>query len=73
MNPETIAALTYATMTLFCGTFMTLKGFRLIGTPRGQDFKVDQWHERYGTLMKIAGPPGIAYGLYLVAVATIWK
>jgi hypothetical protein len=32
----------------FGAVYVTLLGYRVVGTPPGQNLEVDLWHERYG-------------------------
>jgi hypothetical protein len=49
------------------GVFCLLVGFRLVGKKPGADPKYDEWHARFGTVFKVAGPVLIVVGvLYLV-------
>jgi hypothetical protein len=47
------------------GIYATLVGFRLIGKKPGVNTKYDDWHNRYGLLLKILGPLTVLFGMFL--------
>ncbi len=67
MSPGTIAALVDGGIPLIGGIYATLIGFRVVGKPLGTSREYDQWHERFGTVLKVCGPMMIAFGIFRVA------
>jgi hypothetical protein len=65
MHPEVVGALVNGAIPFFGGIYGTLLGHRIVGKPRGVDFKYDQWHERYGAMFRTLGPVLILFGLFL--------
>jgi hypothetical protein len=65
MRPEVVGELVNGAIPFFGGLYATLLGYRLVGKPRGVDFKYDQWHERFGSMLRILGPVLILFGLFL--------
>ena len=64
MTPQQIGALVDGGIPFALGVFTYLQGYRVIGKPAGADPKWDDWHSRYGKLMRIAGPFLILFGLW---------
>lgn len=65
MSPQILAALTTAAIPLLAGIYFTLVAYRILGKKPGQDFHYDQWHARYGNVLKIMAPGLVLFGLYL--------
>lgn len=65
MRPEVIGALVDGAIPFFGGIYATLLGFRVLGKKPGVSPKYDEWHRRFGGLMKILGPLLVLFGLFL--------
>lgn len=48
------------------GLWATMVGFRVLGARPGQSPRWDQWHERYGKLVRVLGPVVVLCGLALI-------
>jgi len=49
----------------FGGIYATLLGFRVLGKKPGANPKYDEWHNRFGGLLKVLGPFLVLFGLFL--------
>jgi hypothetical protein len=64
MRPEVIRAFIDGGIFLLGGVYGILIGYRIIGKGAGVDFKYDQWHERFGRMLRVLGPLLIVYGIF---------
>jgi hypothetical protein len=71
MRPEFIGELFNAAIPFFGGIYATLLGFRVVGKKPGASPKYDEWHSRFGSLLKLLGPLLVLFGLFLAASATL--
>lgn len=71
MNPDFIGELVNGAIPLLGGIYLTLLGYRKTGKQPGVSPSFDEWHRRYGRLLKIIGPALILFGpgLWLVGWA----
>jgi hypothetical protein len=65
MSAETIGGLANFGLMALAGVYLTLLGFRVIGTPPGQNPQVDAHRAKWGSIYRIGGPALIAIGLVL--------
>ncbi len=69
MNPDqAVAVVIRGVVPVLLGLYMTLLAFRVIGRKPGEHMKWDEWHRRYGRLLKVVGPLGILTGVFLVVI-----
>ena len=50
-----MATLINAAIPFFAGVYCLLVGFRVVGKKPGADKKYDEWHARFGNVMKVCG------------------
>ncbi|HEY4261419.1 MAG TPA: hypothetical protein VGM98_14725 [Schlesneria sp.] len=62
MNPDFFGELINGAIPLFGGIYLTLLGFRKTGKQPGVSPSFDEWHRRYGRLLKVIGPALIMFG-----------
>lgn len=62
MNPDFFGELVNGAIPLLGGIYLTLLGFRRTGKPPGVSPSFDEWHRRYGRLLKVIGPALILFG-----------
>lgn len=67
MRPSTFAALVDGAIPILGGIWGTLAGYRFIGKQPGESPKHDDWHRRFGPMMRIVGPLLIVFGLFQMA------
>jgi hypothetical protein len=65
MSPDTIGELFNFGLMALAGLYVTLLGYRVIGTPPGQNPKVDAHRAKWGPFYRVAGPVLIAGGVVL--------
>lgn len=65
MRPEVVGELVNGAIPFFGGIYATLLGFRVLGKSPGADPKYDEWHHRFGGLLKVLGPLLVLFGLFL--------
>jgi hypothetical protein len=63
MQSEGVGELVNGAIPFFFGIYCTLLGRRLIGKKLGEDPRWDEWHNRFGGLMRVVGPTLIVFGL----------
>lgn len=49
------------------GLYFSLLAFRVIGKKPGESAKWDEWHRRYGVLMRVLAPLSCLFGLFVIA------
>jgi hypothetical protein len=55
----------------FCvGVYVLLVGFRFIGKKPGVDPKFDQWHARFGIVMKVIGVVCILLSIFYLSIGS---
>ena len=62
MNPDFFGELVNGAIPLLGGIYLTLLGFRRTGKQPGVSPSFDEWHRRYGRLLKVIGPALILFG-----------
>jgi hypothetical protein len=62
MNPDFFGELINGAIPLLGGIYLTLLGFRRTGKQPGVSPSFDEWHRRYGRLLKVIGPALIIFG-----------
>jgi hypothetical protein len=65
MRAEMVGELVNGAIPFFGGIFATLLGFRVLGRKPGANLKYDEWHNRFGTLLKVLGPLLVLFGVFL--------
>jgi hypothetical protein len=63
-----MASLVNAAIPFFVGVYCLLVGFRIVGSKPGANPKYDQWHERFGVFLKIAGPVLMVLAVIYLAI-----
>jgi hypothetical protein len=63
-----MGTLVNAAIPFVVGVYCLLVGFRLVGKRPGADPKFDRWHERFGTVLKVAGPVLMALGVFYLVL-----
>jgi len=71
MSPELLGQLVNASIPFFGGVYATLLGFRVVGAKPGQSLKSDEWHARFGKLLKVLGPLLILFGLFSALIGFV--
>jgi hypothetical protein len=61
-----IGALVNASIPFFAGIYALLVGFRVVGKKPGQDPKYDQWHQKFGMVLKVCGPVLILLSIFFL-------
>jgi hypothetical protein len=69
VNAHQFAGLVESLIPIAGGVYVTLLAYRKVGKQEGEDARWDDWHDRYGSLMRIVGPLCVGFGLFLVAMA----
>ncbi len=55
----------------FCvGIYVLLVGFRLVGSKPGVNPKFDEWHARFGTLLKVLGVCCILLSIFYLTLGS---
>ena len=67
MQPETIGVLVDAAIPIAGGTYVTLLAHRKVGSKPGESPKMDAWHDRFGTAMKVVGPLCVVFALVIAS------
>lgn len=67
MSSNAIARLIDAGIPIVGGVYVLLLATRVIGKRPGESAKTDEWHENYGTIMKVLGALTIGFGLLTLA------
>lgn len=62
MNPDFFGELVNGAIPMLGGIYLTLLGFRQTGKQPGVSPSFDEWHRRYGRLLKVIGPALILFG-----------
>ncbi len=62
MNPDFFGELINGAIPLLGGIYLTLLGFRRTGKQPGVSLSFDEWHRRYGRLLKVIGPALVLFG-----------
>jgi hypothetical protein len=65
MHPATLAAVIEGAIPFFGGLYGTLLAYRVIGKKPRQDARVDEWHLKYGRMLKVLGPLVALFGVFL--------
>lgn len=63
-----MAQLINAAIPFFGGVIALLIGFRIIGKKKGEDPKFDEWHARFGTVLKVCGGVLILLAIFYFAL-----
>lgn len=66
MDPNILAGIIEGFIPLSLGVYFTLVGHRLLGKKPGADFRYDQWHEKFGSMMKVLGPIVALFGVFMI-------
>jgi len=69
VNAHQIAGVVESLIPLSAGIYLSLLAYRKIGKQEGEDARWDDWHQRYGAVMRIVGPLCVCFALILIAMA----
>lgn len=65
MRPDVLGELVNGAIPFCGGIYATLLGFRVVGKQPGSNPKYDEWHNRFGGILRVFGPFLVLFGLFL--------
>jgi hypothetical protein len=71
MRPEVVGALVNGAIPFLGGIYATLIAYRVLGKKPGQSLQYDEWHLKYGGMLKVLGPLVTLFGVYLAVEAIL--